>query len=113
MTVRDLVKQYQKEIQSTTLDADRAAVLLTKLTALLGPCNDEIRDADAVYAQHLLQHLKTHTSIARARVEAETSQEFSRKCEARDVKELVLEMARSLKYYLRSRAEEHALTRQQ
>ena len=112
MTVRELVKQYQREIQATTLDADRAAVLLTKLTALLGPCNDEIREADALYAQKLLFCLDDYKSAGKARIAAETSPEFARKAEARDYKELVLELARSLKYFLRSRSEESALTRQ-
>lgn len=111
MTVRELVKQYQREIQTTTLDADRAAVLLTKLTALLGPCNDEVRNADALYAQKLLFCLDDYKSAAKARIAAETSPEFARKAEARDVKELVLELARALKYYLRSKADETALTR--
>lgn len=110
--MRELVRTYQREIQATTLDADRAAELLTKLTALLGNCNDEIREADAVYAQHLLQCLTSQKSSARARIAAETSPEYARKAEARDIKELVLEMARSLKYYLRSKAEESAFSRQ-
>lgn len=113
MTVRELVRQYQREIQSTDLQPDRAADLLTKLTALIGNCNDEIRDADALYAQHLLHCLDTETKANRARIVAETSPEYHRRREARDIKELVIEMSRSLKYYLRAKEEELQLARHQ
>ena len=111
MTVRELVRGFQREIQATDLQPDRAAELLTKLTSLIGNCNDEIRDADAVYAQHLLQCLDSETKANRAKIRAETSKEFSRKREARDIKELVVEMIGSLKYYLRSKEEELRLSR--
>ena len=48
MTVREMVKQIQREVRDAAdLQPDRAADLLTKLTALLGNISDEIRIADA------------------------------------------------------------------
>lgn len=111
VTVRELVRSYQREIQQTDLQPERAAELLTKMTALIGNCNDEIREADALYAQHLLHCLESAEKANRAKIQAETSKEYQRKREARDIKELVTEMIGSLKYFLRSKEEELRLSR--
>lgn len=113
MTVRELVRSYQREIAATDLQPDRAAELLTKLTALIGNVNDEIREADALYAQHLLQCLKSEEKASHAKILAETSREYSRRREARDTKEIVVEMARALKYFLSAKREELQLARHQ
>lgn len=114
MTVRELVKSYQREIQqSADLLPDRAAELLMKLTALLGNCADEIREADSEYAVTLLHWLNTEAKANRARIRAEISPEYRRKQEARDTKELVIELARSLKYFLRAKSDELQLSRHQ
>lgn len=110
-TVRSLVREMQVEIRDTPdLLPDRAAELLNRLTALLGNCNDEIREADQGYAMRLLACMETVKAANRARVLAETSPEFSRRQEARDTKELVLELARSLKYYLKAKQDERQLS---
>lgn len=114
VTVRDLVKSYQREVQQTAdLLPDRAAELLMKLTALMGNCADEIREADSEYAITLLHLLDTEKKANRARIRAEISPEFRRKQEARDTKELVIELSRSLKYFLRAKSEELQLARHQ
>lgn len=114
MTVRDLVRSYQREIQQATdLLPDRAAELLTKLTALIGNCNDEIREADAIYAGVLLGFLDSEAKANRAKIRAETSAEYRRKQEARDTKELVVELSRSLKYFLKAKTEELQMARHQ
>ncbi len=82
---------------------------MAHLSALLGNCNDEIRKADASYAEVLLRFLESEDAANRAKVRAECSPEFQRKREARDTKELVIEMVRSLKYLLRSVEEEMRL----
>jgi hypothetical protein len=111
MSVRDMVKAIQVEMRDTDLQPDRAAVLLAKLTALLGNCNAEIREAESAYAVVLLNHLDTEKKANRARILAETSPEYDRKREARDTKELVIESIRSLKYILRAAEEEMRLAR--
>ena len=110
MTVRELVRFYQMEIQRTNdLQADRAAELLMQLTALLGNIADEIRAADSEYAVTLLHLLDTEKKANRARIRAEISPEYLRKQQARDTKELVTELARSLKYFLRAKQEEYRM----
>lgn len=114
MTVRDLVRSYQRELQQTSdLLPDRAAELLTKLTALIGNINDEIREADAIYAGVLLAALDSEEKANRAKIRAEITAEYQRKREARDTKELAVELARSLKYFLKCKSDELQLSRHQ
>lgn len=111
-TVRGFIREIQVEIRETAdLQPDRAAELLTRLTSLIGNCNDEIREADAEYATVLLKHLESEEAANRAKIRAETTAEYSRKREARDTKELAVELVRSLKYFLRSKEEEMRLSR--
>ena len=79
------------------------------MTALLGNCADQIREADAEYGVTLLAFLDSEKKANRARIRAEISPEYRRKQEARDTKELVQELARSLKYYLRAKQEEYRM----
>jgi hypothetical protein len=55
--------------------------------------------------------MSSEDAANRAKIRAETSVEYLRKREARDTKELVVELVRSLKYFLRSKEEEMRLTR--
>ncbi len=112
MTVRDMVRELQVEIRDTPdLLPDRASELMNRLTGLLGNINDEIRDADAGYAVVLLKLLDDGYPANQARIRAEISPEYRRKQEAKHTKELAVELVRSLKYYLRAKADEMGLTR--
>lgn len=111
ITVRLMVKAIQVEIRDSDLQPDRAADLLTQLAGLIGNCNDEIRQADVEYANHLLVCMASEEAANRAKIRAETSPEYLRKREARDTKELVKELMGGLKYFLRSKEEEMRLTR--
>ena len=110
VTVRGLVRDMQTEIRDTDLQPSRAADLLNRLTSLVGNCNDEIRQADVAYAAVLLRHLEGEEAANRAKIRAETTPEYLRKREARDTKELAVELIRSLKYFLRSKEQEMRLT---
>lgn len=112
ITVRGIVRLIQVEVRDQAdLQPDRAAELVTKLSALIGNCNDEIRTADAKYAAVLLAHLEAEEAASRAKIRAETTPAYQRKREARDTKELAVELTRSLKYFLRSKEEEMRLSR--
>lgn len=106
-----MIASFQREIRDTDLMPGRAAELLTKLTALLGNCNDEIRLADHAYSVVLLRFLEADEAANRAKIRAETSTEYLRRQEARATKELVVELVRSLKYLLKSKEEEMRLAR--
>jgi hypothetical protein len=112
LTVRERVKSAQREIRDGgELLPMRATQLLMELTALLGNCSEEIREAEAAYAVVLLRELDQNEKANRARIRAETSEEYARKREARDTKELVSELISSLKYLLRALQEEMRLAK--
>lgn len=110
-TVRTMVADAQREILAGDLMPERARQLLAVLTALLGNCNDEIRQADAEYAKTLLHFLEQDEAASRAKIRAEASPEYLRKRQAHDLHELCLELTRSLKVILRSIDEEMRLSR--
>ena len=105
-TIRDMVQEIQAEVVKGDLLPGRAAELLNTLSALLGNCNDEIRRADMAYSNILLKWYGIEEKVNRAKTQAETKPEYEAKRVARDTKELVLEMIRSLKYYIRAKSEE-------
>lgn len=109
ISIRGMVKEMQNEIRDTDLTPDRAATLQIKLSALLGSCSEEIREADAAYAQVLLGCLHSHEKANRARIVSEITPEFQRKREARDLRELVVELVRSLRHLGRVYVEEMRL----
>lgn len=111
MTIRGLIDEIRREIRDTDLTPDRAAELLTKLTALLANVLDEIRQADAAYAEVLLRCLESEEAALRAKIRAEITPEYQRKREARDTKEVVTELCRSLKYLLKTNEEAMRLAR--
>jgi hypothetical protein len=111
VTVREMVAAIQVEVRDTDLMPERAAQLLAKLTALIGNCNAEIRAADMEYSAVLLEQLQTEGKANRARIVAEMTPAYHRKREARDTKELVVELVRSMKYILRAAEEEMRLAR--
>lgn len=111
VTVRDMIRDIQTEVRDSDLQPGRAAELLAKLTALLGNCLQEIREADHEYAVLLLAYVEKDGVVSRAKIRAETSPEFLRRQEARDARELVIEMVRSLKDVVRMATEEMRLSR--
>lgn len=111
MSVRELVRQIQVDMRGGDVAPAVAREHLNTLTSLLGNCNDELREADALYAQVLLGHLNGDEAANRARIRAEISPEYARKREAKDTRDLVVEMIRSLKTVIRSVSDEMQLSR--
>lgn len=101
-----MIQEIQEEVRDTDLQPIRAAELLTKLSALMGNCNDAIRKADVEYNHILLKWLETEGKANMARIKAECSPEYLVKRETRDTKELCIEIIRSLKYFMRAKQEE-------
>lgn len=109
-TIRERVREIQKDLRDGALTPDMARESLVHLTALYGNVLDELRAADADYKAVLLRHLNSETKANRARMHAEASPEYARVREAADTKALVIEMVRSCKVYLRSLDEEMRLS---
>jgi len=106
MTIIELIAKRQLEVASDDLQPDRAAEIIKELAALLGNINDEIRHRDYEYNMVLLRELDSTEKVNRARIKAETSDEYMAKRKARDTKELTVEMIRGLKYYLKAKGDE-------
>lgn len=108
MTIRERVKVIQVAFRDgASPEQVRDGVL--QLTALLGNVNDELRTADLEYKRVLLKAFQTEETANRAKICAETSPEYERARTAKDTRELVVEMIRSGKAYLRSLDEEMRL----
>lgn len=110
-TVRDHVKRIQRELRDGALTPDMARESLVTLTALLGNCTDEYRDADLAYKPVLLGFLNGAGAANKARIEAECSPEYARLREAKDTTEQVKQMIVTCRGYLRSLDEEMRLSR--
>ena len=107
MTIREIVADIQKEVGTGDLLPGRASELLNQLSAILGNCNDEIRRTDMEYNKTLLKWFNIETKANRAKISAESTPEYEAKQVARHTRELVMEMIRSLKYYLRAKESEY------
>jgi len=108
MTIRSLIQEYQKEIRDTDLTPQRAAEIISKLSALLGNVNDEIKNTQIEYNQVLLKYLDSEEKASRAKIRAEVSPEYQSYLESKNIRELVIEMIRGLKYLVRSYMEEYS-----
>jgi len=111
LTVRERIKAIQKNLGTGALTPDMARESLVHLTSLLGNCTDEQRAADHEYKLVLLGCLQGDEAANRARIRAEVTPQYQRSREAKDTVDLVVEMIRSCKTYLRSLDEEMRLAR--
>ena len=106
MTIRERVKQIQIDLRDHAVTPQMARTHVVALTALYGNVMDEQAAADIAYKRVLLGHYETEKTANRARLRAETSAEYARFTEARNLEKLVLEMIRSCKTWIKSQDEE-------
>lgn len=111
MTVRERIGAIQKELANGALTPDLARESLVRLTSLLGNVHDAQRKADHEYKLVLLGCMAGGEAANRARIRAEVSEQYQAATEMKDLANLVIEMIRSLKTYIRSLEEEQRLTR--
>src|SRR5687767_10872193 len=90
VSVREMVKQAHSEMLKGDMLPEKQREWQAKLTALLANVQAEIREADALYARVLLDVMNTEAKANRARIVAETTPAFHRKCEARDTEKFVM-----------------------
>ncbi len=110
-SVRDLVNGYKREVLAGDLTPYRASEIERALTALLGNLMDEQRIADSLYAEVLAAAMKVEQKANRAKVIAETSQEFLRKREVSDTFKHATQLIISLRGMIRMATEEMRLQR--
>lgn len=111
MTVRDMIRGFEKEIRGGDLAPVRASEVLVDLTSLLSTVLEEIREADMAYANVLLTHLDGEEAANRAKIRAQITPEYARAREARDTQIVLVELIRSLKIILKAMVAEMGLTR--
>lgn len=109
-TVRDLVSAIQKRMLAGYATPMLAAEDLVEATALMANVQKEIREADHAYAVVLLRFLDADEAATRARIRAETSLEFVRKREAKDLGVFLEETVRTLKVLVKLEEAEMRLT---
>lgn len=105
-----MVEEIRVEAGSDNLMPARGAELLKSLASLFGNITQEIRKRDMEYKLVLLRSLESEEKANRAKIKAEVSPEYQLMREARDIKELALEIIRSLKYFLRAWEEERKVS---
>lgn len=110
-TIRERIKKIQAELRDGALSPDLARESLVTLTALLGNVTDECRFREMDYKRHLLECYRQEDTANRAKLVAETSPQYDMYLEGRNTRELVVEMIRSCRAYLRSLDEEMRLAR--
>jgi hypothetical protein len=110
-SIRELVREIQVAIRDGKLPPTEIAMKLARLSGLYGNVMQETRSAELAYKHILLGAYATEGKSNRAKILAETSLEYQRYREARDIEKLVLEMMRSLKECLRSLQEEMRMAR--
>lgn len=106
MSVRDLINQRQIECRSGDLMPARAGEVMVELSSLLGNINNEILEREIAYNKKLLECLDKEKTANKAKIIAETSDEYRLMREAKNAEKVALEIIRSLKYYLRVKEDE-------
>jgi hypothetical protein len=107
----DRIADIQRLLADGALTPDMARESQLTLSALLGNLNQEYRQADAAYKRVYLTALRTEEKANRARIVSEDTPEYRAVCDAKDLKDAVVEMIRSCRAYLRSLDEEMRLAR--
>ena len=103
MTIREQIIQYKDKLSSKKeLTPEDASKILVELTAIWGNVNSNLIDAQMDFNKIKLKYLDEGTSVAKAEIKAQISDEYKWYQEVKGYSELVKEMIRGLKYYLRA-----------
>lgn len=113
ITIRERIKTYQTEILKGNLLPERAAEILTEMSALLGNIVEEITVRDIAYNKILLKCFDEEKTANRATIKASIEPEYESMRTARNTEKIALEIIRSLKYFLKAKEEERQVSRYQ
>lgn len=111
-TIRELVEQKSLLLRHPEqLTPEQASRELVELSSLKSSINREA--SERLYWLNVKRQelRKEHKSAAAARIEADASKEWQSWKEADDFRDAVIEMERSLKYFLRNMEQERKETR--
>lgn len=107
MNIRETIQVLRVEIgDAKGLTPGRAAEILVDLSNLVGNIIDEIRACESLYNHKLQECFEVEKASNRAKLRAQNTREYERLREQKDLKEIVVDLQRSLKYLIRSYEEE-------
>ena len=110
MTLRELIKQETAGLlKIEALGPHIAAERLVALTALMASLGAEIALKRAKYAEVRVNYLNTSKSAVEAKIRSEATPEFNEWQEREEMRKALIEICRSIKYYLRIQEEEYKL----
>jgi hypothetical protein len=105
-TIRDYIDEIRREAMND-IDPARCAILLQKLSALLGSVNDEWIDAEMNYNRFYEAMTDKYEKVTEARAKAKASDEYELKLRKEALMEVTKELINSLKYTLKVKMEEY------
>ena len=108
-SIRERISAIQRDLRDGALTPDLTRESLVVLTALLGNCSEEYRQAELAFNPVRLGFLKAGGAANRAEIEAKCSDEYARLREAQDTMKSVQQMIVTCRGYLRSLDEEMRL----
>jgi len=112
-TLREMITKRQNEILDGDLHPTRASEILTEISALYGNVLDEVKKRQIIYNKVLFDIYDEEKKANRAKLKAETTDEYENYLQAKNTEKLTLEMIRALKYFLRSKEEKMSFEKRQ
>lgn len=110
-SIRGMITKLQEEVRDKDISMQRAGEIVYELTALLGNVNEELKSRQMIYNKCLARCMDESPSVARAKIVSETTPEYEELLAVKGTKELVIEMIRGLKYYIKSKLDEYKESR--
>lgn len=107
MTIREIISKKSEELRDIdSLSPTKASEELVSLSSLLASLLKHISEADFWYRIKLKDMLLEHGTAAKAKIHAEASPEWNSVNEAKAQQIALIEMIRSLKFYIKASSEE-------
>jgi hypothetical protein len=107
MTIREIIKQKSEELRSIdAMGAAKASEELVNLSSLLASLNAYIVEKHFAYNLKSQEMRKLNKTAADAKIAASASTEWKEWNEALAQKEALIELIRSVKYFLKSSEQE-------
>ena len=106
-TIREIIQEKSEALRfPEQLSPHKASQELVALSSLMASLNKEIGEARYWYNTKLQELLKEHGSAAKAKIFGEASKEWKDWNDRVMQKEALVELHRSLKYFLKNASEE-------
>ena len=110
-TIREMLRRLVVDAKDLDLPPHQMADMLVQATALYASIIEEVRESEFAYKAVLLTQLDSEEAASRAKIRAENTEAYRRHRTARDAEKTALELIRSLKTCLRTKAEDQRMTR--